>query len=217
MFELTIKELVARRRRLLSTVFAVLLGVCLMTGTLVLTDTMMAAGDSVMEEARAGIDAMVRAHSDVDVSFGQVGERIDASVIDDVRRVPGVDRAEIMVSGYAQIVDADGRVVGDQEAAPAFGFNWVGDASIDPFRIAEGRPPQADDEIVIDRSSARTGDVHVGDRVTVLTKQPPATFTVAGIATFGDRESLAGATAVLFSSPWCGHSGRAAARCCGRS
>ena len=199
MFELTLKELVARRRRMLSTVFAVLLGVSLMAGTLVFTDTLMAAGDSVMEEGRAGIDAMVRAHSDVDVSFGQVGERIDASLIDSVRQVPGVERAEILVTGYAQIVGADGEVVGDQEQSPVFGFNWVGDSSIDPFRIAEGRPPEADDEIVIDRGSARTGDVHVGDQVTVLTQQAPRTFTVAGIATFGDHDSLAGATAVLFT------------------
>jgi putative ABC transport system permease protein len=199
MFELTLKELVARRRRMLSTVFAVLLGVSLMAGTLVLTDTLMAAGDSVMEEGRAGIDAMARAQSDVDVSFGQVGERIDASMADVIRDVPGVERAEILVTGYAQIVDADGNVVGDQGQAPAFGFNWVGDTSIDPFRIAEGRAPESDDEIVIDRGSADTGRVDVGDRVTVLTQQEPTAFTVAGIATFADHDSPAGATVVLFT------------------
>lgn len=199
MFALTLKELVARKRRLLSTVFAVLLGVSLMAGTLILTDTLLAAGDSVMEEGRAGIDAMVRAHSDVDVSYGQVGERIDASLIDDVRQVPGVERAVILVTGYAQIVGADGNVVGDQEQSPAFGFNWVGEPSIDPFRIAEGRAPDADDEIAIDRGSARKGDVHVGDRVTVLTQQAPTTFTVAGIAKFGEHDSPAGATVVLFT------------------
>ena len=51
MFELTFKELVARKRRLLSTVFAVLLGVGLMAGTLVFNDTMVAAGDSVLDIA----------------------------------------------------------------------------------------------------------------------------------------------------------------------
>ncbi len=200
MFEFTLKELVARRRRLFSTVFAVLLGVSLMAGTLVLTDTLIAAGDTVMEEGRAGIDAMARARSDVDVSFGQVGEKIDASTVDVIRSVPGVARAEVLITGYAQIVDDDGKVIGDQGQAPAFGFNWVGDSSIDPFRIVDGHPPEADDEVVIDRGSAEKGHFHVGDRATVLTKQEPTTFTVAGIATFGRHDSPAGATVVLFTS-----------------
>ena len=124
MFELTFKELVARKRRLLSTVFAVLLGVGLMAGTLVFNDTMVAAGDSVLEEARAGMDAMVRARSDVDVAYGQVGERMDATVIDAVRNVPGVDHAALQITGYAQLVDRDGEAIGDLSQSPMFGFNW---------------------------------------------------------------------------------------------
>jgi putative ABC transport system permease protein len=200
MFELTIKELVARRRRMLSTVFAVLLGVSLMAGTLVFTDTLLAAGDDVMEDGRTGIDAMVRADSAVDVSFGQVGERIDASLIDEVRDVPGVATAELIITGYAQVVGIDGQVVGDLEQTPSFGFNWVDDASINPFDVVEGRAPAADDEIVIDRGTATTGGVGVGDRITVLTQQAPTVFHVAGVATFGSADSLAGATAVLFTT-----------------
>ena len=199
MFELTFKELVARKRRLLSTVFAVLLGVGLMAGTLVFNDTMVAAGDSVLEEARAGMDAMVRARSDVDVAYGQVGERMDATVIDAVRNVPGVDHAALQITGYAQLVDRDGEAIGDLSQSPMFGFNWIDVATLNPFRVAEGRPPTADDEIVIDRASADTGEFHVGDRVTVLTQLAPTEFTIAGIATFGTADNLAGASAVLFT------------------
>lgn len=199
MFELTIKELVARRRRLLSTVFAVLLGVSLMAGTLVFTDTMVAAGDSVLEDARVGVDAIVRAGSAVDVAYGQVGERIDAGTIETVRRVPGVERAALQITGYAQLVDSDGHALGDLEQVPAFGFNWVAVPTLNPFRIAEGRAPAADDQVVVDRASAEAGGFHVGDRVTVLTQRAPAEFTLVGIATFGDAESLAGASAVLFT------------------
>ena len=60
MFTLTIKELVARKMRLLNTVFAVLLGVTLMAGTLVFTDTLTATFDNVLEDARAGVDALGR-------------------------------------------------------------------------------------------------------------------------------------------------------------
>ena len=40
MFALTIKNLAAHKRRLVSTAFAVLLGVAFMSGTFVLTDTL---------------------------------------------------------------------------------------------------------------------------------------------------------------------------------
>ncbi len=199
MFEFTLKELLARKRRMLSTVFAVLLGVGLMAGTLVFTDTMLAAGDSALEDARTGVDAMVRASSDVDVAYGQVGPRMSADVIDAVRRVPGVEQAAVQVTGYAQVVDADGDAIGDQDQAPALGFNWIDVPTLNPFRIVEGREPRADDEIVIDRATAELGDFHIGDTATVLTQRAPTTFTIAGIATFGTADSVAGATAVLFT------------------
>ena len=54
MFQLTIKELAARKLRLLATAFAVLLGVAFMAGTLVFTDTIGATFDSALAEADAG-------------------------------------------------------------------------------------------------------------------------------------------------------------------
>ena len=59
------------------------------------------------------------------------------------------------MTGYAQLVDPNGDVVGDQEQAPAFGLNWVDDEALNPFRLTEGRRPISDDEIVIDTASRR--------------------------------------------------------------
>ncbi len=199
MFELTLKELVARKRRMLSTVFAVLLGVSLMAGTLVFTDTITATFDNVLADARAGTDAMVRAPSDVDLAYGQVGDRIDAGIADAVAAVDGVEATALQLTGYAQLVDRDGDAVGDLEQAPSFGFNWVDVSALNPFRLSEGRAPAHDGEIVIDRASAGKGDFSIGDVVTVLTQQEPAQFTLTGIATFGTADSPAGATAVLFT------------------
>jgi putative ABC transport system permease protein len=199
MYSLTIKELVAHKMRLLSTVFAVLLGVTLMSGTLVFTDTLTATFDNVLEDAHSGVDAMVRAPSDVDLSYGQVGTRMDADTIDTVRRIDGVAEAALSVTGYAQLIGPDGDVVGDQEQAPAFGFNWIDNPSLTPFRLAEGRSPVSDDEIVIDRHSANESGYGIGDVATVLTKAEPAEFTIVGVATFGTEDSAAGATSVLFT------------------
>ena len=51
MFKLTIKELVAHKLRMLTTAFAVLLGVAFMAGTLVFTDTISATYDSALADA----------------------------------------------------------------------------------------------------------------------------------------------------------------------
>ena len=199
MFKLTITELFARKMRLLSTVFAVLLGVTLMSGTLVFTDTITAQFDSVLADAHDGVDAMVRAPSDIDQSYGQAGVRMDGDVIDTVRAVDGVDGAAVEITGYAQMVDHDGKSIGDQEEAPAFGFNWIDDPDLNPYRIAEGSAPVRTGEVVIDRASADAADFVVGDSITVLTQREPTAFTVAGIATFGTSDSPGGATAVLFT------------------
>ena len=85
MFRLTIKELVAKKLRLLSTAMAVLLGVAFLAGTLVLTDTVTKTFDSVLADANAGTDAYVRGDSPLDLGFGEARPRIDAALVDALR------------------------------------------------------------------------------------------------------------------------------------
>jgi putative ABC transport system permease protein len=104
MFTLALKELAARKRRLLSTVFAVLLGVAFMAGTMVFTDTIGATFDSVLAEADEGVDAYVRAPSEIDLGYGEPGPRLDASLATQVAAVDGVDQVALRINGYAQLV-----------------------------------------------------------------------------------------------------------------
>src|SRR4029453_4970293 len=54
-----------------------------------------------------------------------------------------------------------------------------------------------DDEVVIDRKSARDGGLDVGDTATVLVGRPER-VRIAGIARFGNADSPGGATIVAF-------------------
>ncbi len=114
--------------------------------------------------------------------------------------VDGVATALPRITGYAQLVGPDGQPVGDQAQAPAFGLNWADDPALNPYRIVDGAGPRAADEIVIDRGSALAAGFHVGDRATVLTKGEPRVFTISGIASFGEADSAAGASSVLFAA-----------------
>ncbi|MGH9165896.1 MAG: ABC transporter permease, partial [Acidimicrobiales bacterium] len=107
-----------------------------------------------------------------------------------------------VVQGFAQIVDKAGDPLGDPaQGAPTFGGNWGQVATLNPFRLSEGRPPRAAGEAVIDKGSADEAGYRVGDRVPVLTKAAPTTVAVVGIATFGTADSPGGASYVLFTTP----------------
>lgn len=61
MLKTTIKGLLARKLRLFTTSFAVLIGVAFMAGTLVLTDTIDKTFDDLFATVSEGTDAQVRA------------------------------------------------------------------------------------------------------------------------------------------------------------
>ena len=103
MFMLTIKELAARKLRLLTTAFAVLLGVAFMAGTMVLTDTMQATFDGVIASANDGTDVIVQRSGAIDGEAGTVRDRVDAGVVAQVAGVDGVDAAAGSVQGFAQL------------------------------------------------------------------------------------------------------------------
>jgi putative ABC transport system permease protein len=199
MFKLTIKELGARKLRLLTTSLAVLLGVAFMAGTLVFTDTVGATFDAALADANEGVDAYVRTPSEIDLGYGEPGPRLDGSLADTVASVDGVDDVALRINGYAQVVGPDGQPVGDASKNPAFGSNWVTVDDLNPYELSSGDAPAGDDEIVIDKASAQKAGYEPGDMATVLTKGEPRQFTIAGIATFGTADSPAGATAVLFT------------------
>src|SRR3954451_7763231 len=144
MFRTTIKNLAARKLRLLTTSIAVLLGVAFMAGTLVLTDTIGKTFDSLFANVNAGTSAFVRGETAFSSELGDQRDRLDVSLVQTVSAVDGVKHAEGSIEAYAQLVDKKGKVIGDPKmGAPTFGGIWLTDDDLNPFDIAEGRAPQA--------------------------------------------------------------------------
>ena len=83
MLKVSLKGLWAHKRRLFGTVFAVVLGVTFLVGTLVLGDTMRAGFDDLFTEVNEGTDAVVRSATE-----GQHRDQTEtrAVSIDDVAR-----------------------------------------------------------------------------------------------------------------------------------
>jgi putative ABC transport system permease protein len=201
----TLKGLAAHRLRFALTGLAVVLGVAFLAGTLILSDTIRRTFDQLFRSANEGIDVWVRSREKLETPFGTQAARIPVSLVPRIEAVPGVATyrgrpvVQPAVQLFAQLVGRDGEPVGGGAGPPSLGLNWDPFPMLNPWEIVQGRPPERDDEIVVNRRAAEVGNLRVGDRVTVLTQQPPRPYRISGIATFGTAASPAGATIVLFT------------------
>jgi putative ABC transport system permease protein len=188
----------AHKRRLFGTATAVVLGVAFLAATLIIGDTQRADFSEAFTDANAGTDVIVRGVHEVGGEDSMRG-LIDAGLVDTVAGVDAVAKAVPSIEGIGTIISADGDRIGG-DGPPTTATNWIDDSELNPYRLAEGRAPEADDEVVIDRASAEKGDFEVGDRTTVLTPAP-VEVTIVGIATFGDANSLGPITYTAFTLP----------------
>lgn len=203
MWKVAIKGILAHKFRIVLTSIAVVLGVSFMTGTLVLSDTISRTFDNLITNVNGGLSAQVRAKSAFKDEQGQEQRnRIDASLLDIVRKVPGVKDAEISVTGFAVIVGPNGKGLNASgNGPPPLAFAWNPSSTLNPVHLVAGKAPTAADEIVIDKHSADTTHYRVGSLIRVVTvssKGTSAIYRLSGIAKFGSADSPAGATLTFF-------------------
>ncbi|MER5333624.1 ABC transporter permease [Micromonospora sp. NPDC002717] len=203
MFRATLKSLLARKVRLILSGLAVVLGVMFVSGAFVLTDTLGRSFDAIFADAYEGVDVNVAAKPKIDVAEAegmQAAQPLPAATLDKVRAVPGVAEASGVVGvDGARLIGSNGKVV-TSFGPPQLGENWTGENDL--VQLREGRPPQADDEIVVNKALATAGKVKVGDRVGVLTLQPKQEFTIVGVFGYsGGRDSIGGANEIMFTTP----------------
>jgi putative ABC transport system permease protein len=205
MFKIVLQGLFARKRRLVTSALAVVLGVAFTAGTLVLTDTITHIFNDLSAGVYKGTDAVVRAKAVFDAGINGGGEQrplIDASLVTPLSHVPGVAAAEGSAFGYTRLIGKDGTPLGHPaNGAPTLGGNWSTVPQLNPFHLVAGRTPQAPGEVVIDKQSANDGHLAVGDTTTVLVSGPPQRVRIVGIVGFGTADSPAGASIVLFTTP----------------
>jgi len=191
------KSVFAHKVRLLLTGVAIVLGVSLVAGTFIFTDTINAQFDSLLGEIYEGTDVSVRSAGG---DFSAATEPFPASVYDDIIAVDGVMAADGGVSSVsAQVLDSDGNPIGGQ-GPPTLGFSWGDTEALNPIKIQDGngRPPAGPGEIAIDLNSARNANLELGDMVTVVAFNGPEDFVLVGLTSFGDADSLLGATLISF-------------------
>ncbi|HZI90559.1 MAG TPA: FtsX-like permease family protein [Thermoleophilaceae bacterium] len=197
MTSIALRNLAARKLRTFLTSLAVVLGVMMVAGTYVLTDTIDQSFGKIFEQGNRGIDAVVTSKEAVETDDGQEPS-FDESVLDRVRETEGVDKAEGGIfDPTVSILDKDGEPIGGN-GAPTFGASDIGEP-FDALKYVEGGRPSSADQVVIDKQTAGRGDYSVGDRIKIVGKESAKEYELAGIATLGDVDSFGGASIAVFT------------------
>jgi putative ABC transport system permease protein len=198
MFGFMFKSLRAHKARLLLTSVAVLLGVSLVTGTYVFTDTISSLFDDLTTNTTQGIDVYVRGESTyaAEMSWGSDREPVPTDVLYTVRGVPGARWAFGNVGGFAAVLGRDGKVIRNG-ASPTLGMSWS-PPPLGSTQLESGRPPTTSTEVVLDLSTYEAGGFSLGDPVTIAVNGPTKEYEVVGTVSYGTANNLAGATMAVF-------------------
>jgi len=204
MLSTSLKNMLAHRRRLAATAVAVILGVSLIAGTLVLSDTISQTFGGLYTTVYQGTDAVVRSKAAFTGIQNSGAQRppVDAGLVASLRTVQGVAADEGVIFGYTRLIGKNGQALGNpNNGPPVLGGNWGQVTALNPYHLVAGHAPQGAGQVVIDAKSARDGHLAVGDTTTVLANGPPQRVQVVGIADFGAADSPGGASVVLFTTP----------------
>src|SRR6266498_4612450 len=202
MTRVTLKGLLGRKFRALLTALAIVLGVAMVSGTYVLTDTISAAFDNIFSGSYKNTSAVISGKQIV--KFSSSGNAtVPESLLGRVTRLPDVEAAAGQIfdlnssSDYAKLIDRNGKAIGG--TAPTFGFGFGGvDSRFNPLALVEGRWASRPTQIVIDAATAKSHHFGVGDRIGVSAQGPIRNYRITGIAKFGNVDSLGGATFAIF-------------------
>jgi putative ABC transport system permease protein len=199
-----LKSLLGRKLRLLMSTFAIVLGVAFVAGSLVFSDTLSRSFTALFASTVG--DVVVRPDSGTTVDGAPSTRTIPASLLDDLRSIPGAARVDGNVSAVGVfVVDKENKVVGGF-GPPGFGVNWS-DApaghGLEGLSITSGHAPHGPDEVVLDAKTAERANYFVGERIVVVTSADRARLTprLVGIADFEHGGSLNGASLSIFDTP----------------
>ena len=195
MRRVALKGIFGRKLRTALTAFSVVLGVAMVTGSFVLTDTMSKAFDSIFSSSYAETDVVVSGRSLVDWS-DQGNALVSDELLRQVRALPSVEEASGSIldlnssANTAHLIDTEGEIV-TGNGNPTFGLGRRRlAAEFNPLTIVEGEFADEPGEVVVDASSADRLGYHVGSPISIEVGGPVHEFELVGVAKFGDVDTI---------------------------
>jgi len=206
MRRVALKGIWFRRGRATLTAFAVVLGVAMVSGTFILTDTINKAFDTIFQDSYSKTSAVISGKEVVaDAASGNA--TVPAALLDRVRANGNVAQASGAifnlsgVSDSTKLIGKDGKRLGSSQNGQ-FGFGFDPSAErFNPTSLTSGKWATGPSQIVIDRGTATDNGYSVGDKIGAAARGPVRQYTITGIAKYGKNNSIGGATFAVFDVP----------------
>src|SRR5262245_17122141 len=202
MIRVALKGLFGRKLRTGLTAIAIVLGVAMVAGTFMLTDSIDKALNSIFTDVRQGSNAVISGKTAFDISTdsGSTAPTLDEPLLGKVRRLPEVEAAEGSVNGEAQLIGKNGKAIVNGGSGNA-GFSIANGASrFNPLTLVDGSWPSPGD-VVIDDSTAKKHHFKIGQSVSVQAEGPAQHLRISGFIRLGSVSSIGGATLSGFALP----------------
>jgi putative ABC transport system permease protein len=204
MTRVAIRGLLGRKVRAALTAIAIVIGVAMVSGTFVLTDTIKAAFSTVFTTVYQNTDAVITGKSAISTNNNgrsPTTPSLPASLLAQVRALPQVSEASGSISDTAQLVGRNGKVI-SSGGSPGLAFSYSpAGQHFNPLKLTSGSFPSGPDEINIDSSTASKHSYKVGDEIGVVARGPVEQFRIVGTVEIGGVSSLGGATMAIFTLP----------------
>ncbi|HEY4349098.1 MAG TPA: FtsX-like permease family protein [Gaiellaceae bacterium] len=206
MIRVALKDVLGRKLRLILTSLAIVMGVAMVSGTFILTDTINGGFKTIFTTANAGSDAVITGKE----VFGGSDNAppFPESTLTKVRGLPGVSEAEGGVGGrtdeQVRFIGRNGKEVGGTGGAPglAFSVESNGDPRFNPLVLVSGAWPSGPHEIAMDQHTASSQHYAIGDPVGAVASQGKTRqYRMTGIVRFENSASIGGATIAIFDVP----------------
>ena len=196
MLSLVLRGFAQRKLRVLLTGIAIALGVALMAGTYILTDTINQTFAGIFQTANRGHDVVITPNK----PFGS--KRVPISPITEqtlaqVRGTAGVAEASGSIFSVGTLLSAEGKRL-STGGAPAFVASVV-PKRFESFTVVHGRFPVNAEEVAIDEATAEREHLRLGGQMLVAGAAPAKRYTIVGITKFAGGQSFGGASAALLT------------------
>ena len=168
MIAVSLKGLWGRKLRTLLTALAIVLGVAMISGTYVLTDSITAAFTNIVDDSFTNADAVISgkvAFKNDDSNTGEgVVPAFPASVLTKVKQLPDVAAASGEVGDQAKLLGRDGKVISTGGGGSiGSSIDPANDARFTPLKLVSEQWPVGGGQIAIDKHTADTQHFGVGD------------------------------------------------------
>ena len=196
MVSVAIKSLWARKLRALGTTVAVFVGVSLIAGTYVITDTINKAFDQIFSDSLKGTSVVITNKQPV-TQQTNTSTSFPGGVLKKVQAVPGVTLAAGTVFTGGGIFNGD-KEVGTQ-FAPKF-ISAVLPPQIESLKTVEGHRPTNAHEATLDKAAADDAGLSIGDPIRIAGERRVRTYRLVGLTELGGT-SFGGASIAQLTLP----------------